>query len=411
MSLRIVVTGLIAQHPHLGGMTWHYLQYAAGLARLGHDVYYVEDSGEFPYDLERGDPARDWVADDCSHHVGYLAKVLARFGLGERWAYRHAPESRWHGLSDERRRSVLGSADLLINVSGSLEHPERYRSVRRLVYVDTDPVVTQLKLAAGRRSFCRRVDTHDVHFSFGERLDRAALPTGHRWRPTRQPILLSEWQPLPARRDAFTTVMSWTSYAPLRHGGRSYGQKDVEFARFLELPTRVAPLRMEVALAAGQHPEWETRGRGLPPELRARVRENRARTPRDLLAHAGWRVVDAHLTGGDLDRYREYIQSSKAEWSVAKNAYVQGRPGWFSERSACYLASGRPVVVQDTGLAGVLPIGQGILTFRTLEEAAAALREVEGDYARHARAAREIAEQCFESDRVLTRLVDEAIHG
>jgi glycosyltransferase involved in cell wall biosynthesis len=441
MSLRIVVTGLIAQHPHLGGMTWHYLHYVVGLARLGHDVYYVEDSGEVPYDLERGDPAAHWAAKGCGYHVGYLAKVMARFGLQERWAYRHAPESRWHGLSDGRRRSVIGSADLLLNVSGSLEHPDRYRQARRLVYLDTDPVVTQAKIAAGKPLFRARVDAHDVHFSFGERLGKAVPPTGHRWRPTRQPIVLSEWRPLAGRRDVFTTVMSWTSYAPLRHAGRTYGQKDVELRRFLELPGRVAPLRMEVALGAGRHPKWEARGdgRGLRPRARADERGERAprevmaragergerapgevmaragereeRAPREIIARAGWRVVDAQLACGDLDRYREYIQSSKAEWSVAKHAYVQGQPGWFSERSACYLASGRPVVVQDTGLAGVFPVGEGILPFATLEEAAAAIREVEGDYARHARAARSIAAECFDSDSVLARLIDQATCG
>jgi hypothetical protein len=209
----------------------------------------------------------------------------------------------------------------------------------------------------------------------------------------------------------FTTVMNWTSYAPLRHGGRAYGQKDVEFRRFLELPGEVAPLRMEVALGSTQHLEWEALDGNLPPRLLALAREHRDWTPRDLVHHAGWGVVDASLTCGDLDRYREYIQSSKAEWSVAKNAYVQGQPGWFSERSACYLASGRPVVVQDTGLAGVLPVGEGVLPFRTLEEAAAAIREVEGDYARHAKAARAVAEDCFDSDRVLTRLVEEAMQA
>jgi glycosyltransferase involved in cell wall biosynthesis len=411
MSLRIVVTGLITQHPQLGGMTWHYLQYVVGLARLGHDVYYVEDSGEVPYNQDGGASGTDWVAKDWARNVGYLAKTLARFGLEDRWAYRYPPRSAWLGLSDERRTAVLRSADLLINVSGTLEHPDRYRQVRRLVYVDTDPVVTHVKFVAGGRSFRERVDAHDVHFSFGEQLTESVPPTGHRWRPTRQPIVLAEWNPPAAPRDVFTTVMNWTSYAPLRHGGRAYGQKDVEFRRFLELPGEVAPLRMEVALGSTQHLEWEALDGNLPPRLLALAREHRDWTPRDLVHHAGWGVVDASLTCGDLDRYREYIQSSKAEWSVAKNAYVQGQPGWFSERSACYLASGRPVVVQDTGLAGVLPVGEGVLPFRTLEEAAAAIREVEGDYARHAKAARAVAEACFDSDRVLTRLVEEAIQA
>jgi hypothetical protein len=223
--------------------------------------------------------------------------------------------------------------------------------------------------------------------------------------------VLSEWPPLAARREVFTTVMSWTSYAPLRHAGRAYGQKDVEFGRFLELPGRVAPLRLEIALGAGRHPKWEAGGDARPRRPRAGAGEGGERAPREVIARAGWRVVDAQLACGDLDRYREYLQSSKAEWSVAKHAYVQGQPGWFSERSACYLAAGRPVVVQDTGLAGVLPVGEGLLAFRSLEEAADALREVEGDYARHAKAARAVAEACFDSDAVLTRLVEEAMQA
>jgi glycosyltransferase involved in cell wall biosynthesis len=411
MSLRIVVTGLVAQHPQLGGMTWHYLQYVAGLARLGHDVYYVEDSGEVPYNQDGGASGHDWVAKDWARNVAYLARTLARYGLEERWAYRYAPTSQWLGLPDARRADVLRSADLLINVSGTLEHPDRYRQVRRLVYVDTDPVVTQLKIAAGGRTFRARVDAHDVHFSFGERLGEGVPTTGHRWRPTRQPVLLSEWRTTEAPRETFTTVMSWTSYAPLRHGGRDYGQKDVEFRRFLDLPGRVAPLGLEVALGSTQHLEWEALAAELPPRLLALARERGDWTPRDLVRHAGWRVVDASEACGDLDRYRAYVRSSKGEWSVAKNAYVQGQPGWFSERSACYLAAGRPVVVQDTGLAGVLPVGEGVLAFRSLEEAAEALREVEGDYARHAKAARGVAEACFDSDRVLTRLVEEAMQA
>ncbi len=405
MSLRIVVTGLITQHPRLGGMSWHYLQYVVGLARLGHDVHYVEDSGEVPYNLGASASGTDWIAQDWRRNVGYLAKLMGRFGLEDRWAYRHPPASEWLGLPEGRRRDVLHTADLLLNVSGTLEHPDRYRQVPRLVYIDTDPVVTQTKFAAGARYFRARVDAHDVHFSFGERLTESVPPTGHRWWPTRQPILLSEWTSPAASRDVFTTVMSWASYAPLRHGGRVYGQKDVEFARFLELPGRVAPLRMEIALGGVQHPEWERRA------SRPGVREEGDATPHDVVTRAGWRVVDAGQACGDLDRYREYVQSSKAEWSVAKNAYVQGQPGWFSERSACYLASGRPVVVQDTGIAGVLPVGEGILTFTTLEEAVAAVREVEGNLARHARAARAIAAEYFGSDRVLSRLLDDATRG
>jgi hypothetical protein len=407
--LRIVVTGLIAQHPHVAGIAWHYVQYVLGLARLGHDVYYIEDSGEVPYTLDGGASGDEWVAPDCGANVEHLAATLSCFGLEERWAYRHPPAAKWYGLSASRRREVVRSADLLINVSGSLEHPTRYRCIPRLVYVDTDPVVTQVKYANEVPAFVRRVDAHDLHFSFGERLGESVPSTGHRWHPTRQPIVLSEWPFCTDAGESFSTIMSWTSYAPLRHAGRTYGQKDVEFLRFLELPDRVAPVPLEVVLAGTRHLDWETQAPELPTRLREQIGWKRHWTPGEILEHAGWRVEAPSQVCGDLGAYRAYIGASRAEWSVAKNAYVRGQPGWFSERSACYLASGRPVIVQDTGLAGVLPIGEGILPFRSLEQAADAILAVDGDYARHSKAARLIAEEYFSSDSVLTRLVEEAM--
>src|SRR5215470_17560355 len=171
-QLRIIVTGLIAQHPALGGVTWDYLQYVLGLARLGHDVYYFEDSGQWPYNLDGGPSGNDWIAYDPTPNVAYLAKVMARYGLEERWAYRFPIEPRWFGLSHKKRRDVLKSAELLINVSGTLKRPSDYRQVRRLAYIDSDPVFTQvkLKLARGQVKFRKRVNAHDVYFSFGERL-------------------------------------------------------------------------------------------------------------------------------------------------------------------------------------------------------------------------------------------------
>jgi hypothetical protein len=240
--------------------------------------------------------------------------------------------------------------------------------------------------------------------SFGEDLSPAVPETGHRWRPTRQPIVLSEWRSSDPPGDAFTTVMSWTSYAPLTYRRQTFGQKDVELRRFLDLPARVSPALMEVALNQTQHADWEVEaGRGGRPRARERVRVNAG----DLLRQKGWRIADAARVAGDLECYRQYIQGSKAEWSVAKNGYVRGRPGWFSCRSACYLAAGRPVVVQDTGFGRVLPVGEGLLSFGTMDEAVAATREVDGNYGRHAKAAVALAEAYFDSDKVLTRLIED----
>lgn len=334
---------------------------------------------------------------------------MRRFGLADRWAYRFPVEPRWYGLSDSRRHEVVRSADLLINVSGTLEHPANYREVDRLVYVDSDPVFTQVRLNlpgddVELRRFSRRAALHDLHFSFGERLSAAVPDTPYRWRPTRQPIVLSEWGSPGRRRSTYTTVMSWTSYKPLHYRGTVYAQKDAELRRFLDLPGQVQSPRLEVALGPTPHVDWETGN----PSWRTGGRSPNGATPESVLRAHGWRVVAASGRCADPDDYRRYIQTSKGEWSVAKSGYVIGRPGWFSCRSACYLASGRPTVVQDTGFSSVLPVGEGILSFDDPFGAAAALEEVERDYARHARAAREIACEYFDSDKVLTRLIDEA---
>jgi len=380
-SLRIIVAGQIAQYP-LGGVTWFYLQYLLGLQRLGCEVYYFEDTGQWPYN-----PTADGLTKDPSFNVEYLAGVMLRFGLENKWAYCFPRQSEWFGLSQKERKAVIGSADLLLNISGALEPPEDYRKVYRLAFIDTDPVFTQVKLARGQTDFRKLVDAHDVHFSYGECLSDAVPATGHRWLPTRAPIVLSEWNPSAPHRDVFTTVMNWTSYNSVTFQGNTFGQKDVEFKRFLDLPRMVAPTILELAIGSGKN----------------------ERTPYDLLVHKGWRLVDPAQVCPDLDSFRTYTESSKAEWSVAKNGYVVGQSGWFSERSARYLAAGRPVVVQDTGFSSVLPVGEGILPFKTIEESVAAVREVEENYGRHAKAARSIAEEYFDSEKVLRRLVEEAL--
>lgn len=408
-SLRIIVTGLIAQHPLIGGITWHYLQYLIGLADLGHDVFYFEDSGESPYNLDGGTSGDDWAAIDCRPNVNYLAQTMEHFGFGDRWAYHCAPIAEWFGLSDMRRKTIIESADLLINVSGSLENPEGYRQIPHLIYIDTDPIFTQIKILSGMPKFAERVQAHDTHFSYGESLTADGPTATYDWLPTRQPIILSHWELSAPFRDVITTVMNWTSYAPLAYSGVTYGQKDVEFRRFLRLPERVAPVTLEVALSKTQHHEWLSQPENLSDESGAGDDERTPTTPQELLRNYGWRVVDAIELCGDYDSYRRYIISSKAEWSVAKNGYVLGGPGWFSERSACYLAAGRPVIVQDTGFAGALPVGDGIMSFKSLQEAVMAIQELEADYAHHARAARAIAETFFEAGDVLSRLIDDAM--
>lgn len=379
--MRIIVTGQIAQYP-LGGVAWFYLQYVLGLRELGHEVYYIEDTGQWPYHPQAGG-----LMDDAAFNVAYLANIMARFGLEEQWAYCFPWKASWFGMPEEQRKEIVNSADVLFDVSGVLHCPWNYRSVRRLAFIDTDPVFTQVKLARGQADFRKIVDTHDVHFTYAENLDHAMPATGHRWLPTRAPVVLSEWQCGLPYRDVFTTIMNWTSYNPVTFNGITYGQKDIEFRRFLDLPSRVRPAVIELAVAPGKN----------------------ERTPFDLLKHKGWHTVDPNDVCPDLDSLRNYTQSSKAEWSVAKHGYVAGRSGWFSERSARYLASGRPVVVEDTGFSSVLPVGEGILPFTTIEDAVKGIRSVEQEYEKHSKAARTIAEEYFDSRKVLSRLVLDAV--
>lgn len=283
---RIIVTGLIAQHPRLGGVTWDYVQYLTGLLNLGHDVYYFEDSGQWPYRFP--DEDQDLNGEP---NATFLQEIMERFGMTDRWAYRPGSDKRWYGLSDTRRREVVRSAELLINVSGSLRRPRDYRRIPVLAYIDSDPVFTQIK--AAQSSLMRaRLNAHDVHFSFGECLSLSTAPvTPYRWIPTRTPIAMEHWPQTSAHRDVFTTVMSWTSYKPLVHDRRTFGQKDVEFQRFQDLPQRVAPVRLELATHAfSRHTQWATREEGAL-----------SGDPISLLEARGWTFVDSLQIAKDVD--------------------------------------------------------------------------------------------------------------
>jgi hypothetical protein len=407
--LRIVVSGLIAQHTHLGGVAWDYVQYVVGLARLGHDVYYIEDNGAWPYRLGPSSAGLDPTPADCRENAARLAAVMARFDLAGRWAYRCGIDGAWLGLDDAGREDVIRTADLVLNISGSLERPETFAGRARLVYLDSEPGFTQIAVALDRAPYAARIAMHDVHFSFGETIAPFAGEGPYQWRPTRQPIVLDAWPQVPPRRDVFTTVMSWAPYSGTTYRGRRYGEKGAEFQRFVELPSQVAPAVLELAMPSPQtRPRLDPALPGLSPAAAAYLTAESQPTLDRFLGHFGWRVVDSMTCGSDLDSYRDYILSSMAEWSVAKQGYVVSRSGWFSCRSACYLAAGRPVVVQDTGFSDILPTGEGLLAFTTLDEAAAAIQEVRADYVRHARAARALAEAYFEAGTVLSRLVDEA---
>jgi len=299
----------------------------------------------------------------------------------------------WHGLGERSVARACAEADLFLNVSGACWLREPYRAARVTAYLDSDPGYTQARLAAvaagaADEDTCFSVDLvrrHDVFFTLGERIgepDCLIPPCGLRWHPTRQPIVLADWQVRAAPDGPFSTVMSWKiEPTPPHLGGRAYGGKDVEFERLIDLP-RHTPERLEVALAGP--------------------------APRERIAAAGWRLVDPRAASATMPAYRDYILASRGECSVAKNAYVATRSGWFSTRSAAYLACGKPVVVQDTGFAADLERGPGLHPFTSVAEAVEGLAAVRADYRRACDHARELAELCFDAERVLGRLLADA---
>jgi len=377
--MRIIVTGLIGQYA-FGGVTWDYIQYALGLKALGHDVWYLEDTGAWAYDPVAQEPSAN-----CSHNVTYLARVMEAFDMGDRWIYRNEADQSYHGVTDPRlAESIIAGADVLVNVSGACWLRPVTAGIKRKLFMDGDPMFTQIGLVthAGTED---RIRAHESHFSFGLNIGKPGclVPTGGiTWHPTVQPVALDYWDagdhdPSHVASEAWSTVMNWSSYKPKEFEGASYGQKDSEFLRFVDLP-RMSGQPFVLAMGQG-------------------VGKSR---PTDLLLEHGWGIVepDEHLP--DFESYRQFIFHSKAEWSVAKNGYVKSRSGWFSCRSACYLAAGRPVVVQDTGWSECLPSGEGVLAFTTPEEAAKAIRMVAANYAQHSDAARTYAKKHFDAASV-----------
>lgn len=381
-----VCTGAIATFP-VGGVAWDYGQYAVGLERLGFDVYYLEDSGVVTYDAERRT-----YSDDHTYGLSFLRSSLAALSptLADRWHYCAPYGDESHGIDRSSMVDIVADADLFLNVSGLCLLRDEYLPSRRKVLIDTDPGWNQFvayprwdaNAADGGLHSYRR---HDAFFTYAVNMGEAGchVPTlGIDWHPTRPPVLCDRWHGT-GPGDAWTTVMTWDNYGkPVEHEGQVYGSKEPEFLRVERLPAEV-DVPLEVAVG----------GIGAPIERW-----------RDL----GWRVVDSTDVSTTLDRYRTYVEASRGEFSVAKNVYVATQTGWFSCRSVCYLAAGRPAVLQDTGFSRWLATGDGLLAFSDAGEAASQIREVERRYDEHRVAARELAAEHFGSDVVLSELVDRA---
>jgi hypothetical protein len=363
----------------LGGLAWHYLQYVLGLARLGHDVWFVEDSDDYPGCYH---PATGEVDADPTDGLAFARAAFERLDLPHRWAYHDAHTGRWHGPAGARVPHLAADADVLLNVSGANPVRETFLDVPHRVLIDTDPGFTQVHHLTDpwRR---RRAEAHTAFATFGERIPRgeSRVPDdGLPWYATRQPVVTDLWPPSRVPVGApLTTVMQWDSYDGVEHDGVAYGMKSASFEMIADLPSRT-DAALEVAL-------------GAPDPVRSR------------LEGLGWRVTPALEATRDPWVYRDYLMASCAELSVAKDGYVTGATGWFSERSAAYLACGRPVVVQDTGLAGLLPTGDGLLTFADADGALAGVEAVLAATRRHGDAARDLAHAHFEAGRVLQDLL------
>ncbi|HEX5472958.1 MAG TPA: hypothetical protein VFW73_13785 [Lacipirellulaceae bacterium] len=382
-EMRAVVTGMIATYP-VGGVAWDYGQYAIALENLGFDVYYLEDTGGATYD-----PTRRLYGDDCSYGVRFLGQALAQLSprLADRWHFRDA-SGEFYGLSLHELYEVIATADLFLNVSGGTLLRDEYMACSCKVLIDTDPGWNHFVNyprwdARPRWQNTHGYRAHDHFFTYAERLGRAdcSLPDmGLAWHPTRPPVVLDRWKGVGNGR-TWTTVMTWNNFhKPVEYQGRTYGTKEMEFAKIESIPIKHPGVQFQLATGGSEAPieKWK---------------------------RSGWQVVDSHSVSESLTDYRIYIETSRGELSVAKNLYVATKSGWFSCRSACYLAAGRPVIVQDTGFAEILPTGEGLFPFTNTREAEDAIAIVESDYDKQARAARDLAAEYLDGRRIVGNML------
>jgi hypothetical protein len=371
--VKVLLAGIIARYP-FGGVTWCSLMYMLGLRALGHDVLYIEDTGECIYD-----PVQNTRSEDPAFGTRYIHDALEPFGFGDRWSFVNF-DGTYHGLPHEKVRAFCADADLFINLSGgSWFWRDEYVRIPRKVFVDSDPVFTQLAIAKAEGWYVDFFKGFDHLFTFGANIGTPAcdVPTGgFTWLKTWQPVTTEHWRTeAPPSGGRFTTVMTWKieSFTDVD------GNKDKEFVKFIDLPSRT---RQPFELAVNG--------------------------PQRLLREHGWQTVDAMGVSRSLWDYRQFIQGSKAEFGVAKHAYVASRSGWFSDRTECYLAAGRPALVQDTGWSAHLPSDAGLLGFSTPDEALDGLARIAGDWPAHARRASEIAREHFDASRVLPPFLEAA---
>ena len=376
----ILFCSWMVRHP-VGGVLSNNLQFLTGFRRLGHDVYLLEKAG---YDDSCFDPERRVMSDDCSCGIRRVARLLERHGLGDKWCYVSA-DDHYHGLSRPEVESVIARADLFVDRGLHRSWDEETADVPVRVLLDPDPGFRQIKLAKAVAAG-QPVPEYDAYYTYGHNIGtaRSTAPTaGIRWRHVFHPVDTALYAPAPPPRaeGSLTTVMHWRALETVEFAGQEYGMKDVQFRHFEGIPARVT-VPMEVAVEGSSAPLH-------------RLRES------------GWRVVPALDATVSYLSYHDYVRRSLGEFSVVKDVYRRLEVGWFSDRSAAYLAHGRPVIVQANGIAGHLPLGEGLFEVDDIEDAVDVIEQVAGDPVRHSTAARRIAEEHLDSRVVLGRFLDE----
>jgi len=377
---KIIVCGTMGEVP-FGGMAWQVMHHLEGFRRLGHDVFYVEDTERWPYD-----PDQNTVTDNCAYAVRFIERALNKCGLAGRWAYKSGSDGRVFGMNQEELTYLYDHADILVNLTGSTRLRDRQLDVPVRIYLETDPVLPQVEVARGEASTIEFLRAHTHHFTYGENIGSPTCPVPtaiFKYQPTRPPVILDWWQTDHTPRECFTTIANWRqSGKDVEWNGETYiWSKHNEFLKFLDVPALSGEC-LELALSS--------------------VDDNTI----EMLKSRAWRVGDSVEVSRDVVSYRKYVQASRGEFTVAKDQYVRLKTGWFSDRSVCYLASGRPVVTQNSGFGTVLPVGEGLFAFETMEDIVAAFEAIRSDYGRHSRAASAIAQNHFRAETVLARMLE-----
>jgi hypothetical protein len=398
--MRIVIVGTMASDPY-AGLVWQSMQISQGLKQLGHDVYYFEITSTWPYN-----PVLYQRVNNADYAIPYLKNILRNFGFENRWAYRCSySNNEWFGLSKSVAEDLLKKADLVFNISGSTKFPIEGIETGKLLYYSTDPVYSEISYAQGDTLIKEFVDEHDIIVSFGENIgkeDCLIPPLPNLKALTRSPIILKHWDGILPLKNGFSTIGNWKQDGRdiEFNGEKYYWSKHHEFYKFMDLPKRTNQnidfaTNLTKRLNSNEIKDSDITSHGVPLD------------EYDLLESNGWNLHDGPAISSDPFQYRDFIIQSKGEFTFAKDQNIRLQSGWFSDRSACYLAAGRPVITQNTGFASVLPVGEGLFSFDTMEDIFIAFDKINKNYEQQSKAAKQIAVEYFSAEKVLNKLLED----